>query len=174
MSMVQYKIRHDAVARSVHQQILRAYGVDYNRRYWWKKTPPRAVLLPNGGFLRWDPKLRTTKRLEHDHPDMVIKTPSGTLYIIEFTVCTDQAVATRHHEEMIHYQPLANDLAMTHRSHPRVIVFAIGTLGIVPAAVHDSLRLLSLEGIKISLTTLQRITAIGSVRIAKEVLALSS
>ena len=172
MSMVQYKMRHDAVARSVHQQILRAYGADYNRRHWWKNTPPRAVILPNGGFLRWDPKLRTTSRLEHDHPDLLLKTPSGNLYIIEFTVCTDQVVAARHNEKMVQYQPLANDLAMTHRSRPRVIVFAIGTLGIVPAAILESLRILALEGITISLTTLQRIAAIGSVRIAKEVLAL--
>ena len=172
MSIVQYKMRHDAVARSVHQQILRAYGADYDRRHWWKNTPPRAVILPNGGFLRWDPKLRTTSRLEHDHPDLLLKTPSGNLYIIEFTVCTDQVVATRHNEKMVQYQPLANDLAMTHRSRPRVIFFAIGPLGIVPAAILESMRILALEGITISLTTLQRIAAIGSVRIAKEVLAL--
>ena len=107
MSMIQYKIRHDAVAKSVHQQILRAYGADYNRRYWWKKTPPRSVILPDGGYLRWDPKLRTTTRLEHDQPDLLLKTPSGNLYIIEFTVCTDQAVATRHNEKMVQYQVLA-------------------------------------------------------------------
>ena len=51
-------------------------------------------------------------------------------------------------------------------------MFAIGTLGIVPVAVLESLRILALEGIKISLPKLQRIAAIGSVRIAKEVLAL--
>ena len=168
----EYKIRHDAVAKSVHQQILRAYGADYNRRYRWKKTPPRSVILPNGGYLRWDPKLRTTTRLEHDHPDLLLKTPSGNLYIIEFTVCTDQAVATRHNEKMVQYQALANDIASTHRARPRVLVFAIGTLGVVPVGIRESLRILALEGIKISLTTLQRIAAIGSVRIAKEVLAL--
>ena len=52
---------------------------------------------------------------------------------------------------------------MTHRPRPRLIVFAIGTLGVVPAAVLESLRLLALEGITISLTTLQVIADIGSV-----------
>ena len=73
---------------------------------------------------------------------------------------------------MVQYQQLANDIAMTHRSRPRVLVFAIVTLGIVPAAVLESLRILALEGIKISLPKLQRIAAVGSVRIVKEVLAL--
>jgi hypothetical protein len=172
LSMVQYKIRHDNVALSIHQQILRAFGADYNRRYWWKKTPPRSVQLPNGGYLRWDPKLRTTSRLEHDHPDLLLNTPSGHLYIIEVTVCTDSAVATRHNEKMISYQRLADDLSRINRSRTRVLVFAIGTLGTVPEAIHDSLQVLATEGIKISLPKLQRFAAIGSVRIAKEVLAL--
>ena len=63
-------------------------------------------------------------------------------------------------------------VAMTHRSRPQVLEFAIATLGIVPVAVLESLRILALEGIKISLPKLQRIAAIGSVRIAKKVLAL--
>ena len=52
MSMVQYKIRQDYEAQRFHQLILRAYGVDYKRPYWWKKTLRRAVLLPNGDFFQ--------------------------------------------------------------------------------------------------------------------------
>lgn len=112
MSKVKCKIRHYAVAKSPNQQTLRAEGVDYKRGSWWKKTPPRAA-IPHGGYLRWDPKLRTKSGLEHDNPDVLLKTPPGNSYIIEFTVCTDQAVVTRHYERMTQYQPLANDIGMT-------------------------------------------------------------
>ena len=73
---------------------------------------------------------------------------------------------------MISYQRLADDLSRINRSRTRVLVFAIGTLGTVPEAIHDSLQVLATEGIKICLPKLQRFAAIGSVRIAKEVLAL--
>ena len=70
------------------------------------------------------------------------------------------------------YQELANQIAIASHQRPRVIVFAIGTLGIVPEAILESIRVLSEEGIKIDLASLQVAAVIGSVRIAKEVLAL--
>ena len=65
--------------------------------------------------------------------------------------------------------PTESSLSMSAASS---LVFANGTLGIVPEGIRESLRLLAYEGIKISLSTLQRMAAIGSARIAKEVLAL--
>jgi hypothetical protein len=70
------------------------------------------------------------------------------------------------------YQELANQIAITPQQRPRVIVFAIGTLGIVPEAILESIRILSEEGIEIDFAALQIAAVIGSVGIAKEVLAL--
>ena len=70
---------------------------------------------------------------------------------------------------MAPYEPLANDIAMTPR---RAIVFAIGTLRRLPAAVLRCFKTLALDGFEIAVAVLQRISAIGSVGIVKEVLAL--
>ena len=51
-------------------------------------------------------------------------------------------------------------------------VFRIEIIYNVPEAILESIRVLSEEGIKIDLASLQVAAVIGSVRIAKEVLAL--
>ena len=85
------------------------------------------------------------------------------------STCTDPAVYTYHSEKMAQYEPLANDIAMTPR---RAIVFATGTLRRLPAAVLRCFKTLALDGFEIAVAVLQRISAIGSVGIVKEVLAL--
>ena len=73
---------------------------------------------------------------------------------------------------MVQYQPLANGMAMTHRSKHGILVSALVTPAMLPIALLESLRILALQGIKISLPKLQRVASIGPVRIAKEVTAL--
>ena len=166
LSFTDYKRRHDQVARQVAKAILEKFGVPWKREYWTDKMPSEFKLTRNGkeGRLRWDPKVRTTEKLEHNHPDLIVELPEGPVAIIEFTVCRDLSVVERAKQKEERYQLLAEDMAKGSKAHPAVIPIVVGTRGVVPTRTVAALKTLSKWGFDIPIAKLQKAAVIGSIR----------
>ena len=117
------------------------------------------------GELLWDPKVRTTKKMEHNHPDMILKLPEGQVVIIEFTVCRDLSVVERATQKETRYQQLAEDWAKKHGKHPTVLPIVVGTRGVVPERTVKALQTLSKWGFDVPISRLQKAAVIGSVKL---------
>ena len=71
----------------------------WRRRSWKAEYCTRApskqfVLKRNGkeGRLLWNPKVNTVNKVEHNHPDLILRLPEGLTAFIEFNVCRDESV----------------------------------------------------------------------------------
>lgn len=105
---------------------------------------------------------------------MIVKLPTGQFFIVEGTVCRDDLVAVRSQEKARKYEQLANDIARTHHKRPHVLVFAVGTIGVVSKETVKAAEKLNSWGVPIELSKMQRTAAIESVRIMNKVLALDN
>jgi len=116
ISFVDYKERHDQVARNVAKVILEKFGIPWKYEWW---TTPLAKSFPltregKQGELQWDPKVKTVNKLEHNHPDLVVKMPEGQVLILEFAVCRDDMVVERVTDKERRYAQLARDWQLMH------------------------------------------------------------
>ena len=167
LSFTSYKERHDQLARQVAKAILDKFGVPWKNEYWTTPLPKSFTLTRDGkeGELLWDPKVRTTKKMEHNHPDMILKLPEGQVVIIEFTVCRDLSVVERATQKETRYQQLAEDWAKKHGKHPTVLPIVVGTRGVVPERTVKALQTLSKWGFDVPISRLQKAAVIGSVKL---------
>ena len=109
--------------------------------------------------------MRTAKKMEHNHPDMILKLPEGQVVIIEFTVCRDLSVVERATQKEARYQQLAEDWARKHGKHPSVLPIVVGTRGVVPERTVKALQTLSKWGVVVPISRLQKAAVIGSVQL---------
>jgi hypothetical protein len=171
----EYLMRHNAVAKCVLQHILAKFGIRWNRQWWLgdKGMPKQFILTGQSGkgYVRWAPKVKTTEKVPKDTPDLLVKLPDGRKFIMEFTVCSDSLVTRRHQEKLEGYQALADNLQLQSKRRPNILVFAIGCTGAVTRGTEEAVRQLNAAGFSIRISQLQRVAAIGSVRIIRNVLA---
>jgi hypothetical protein len=159
------------VARHVAKVILEKFGTPWKYEWW---TTPLAKSFPltregKQGELLWDPKVKTVNKLEHNHPDIVVKMPEGQVLILEFAVCRDDMVVERATEKERRYQLLARDWQQKHGgAHPTVLPIVIGTRGVVPKATVQALQKLKKWGFDVSLSKLQKAAVIGSIKIVQK------
>ena len=68
LSFVDYKIRHDQVARQVRKVILEIFGITWQYEWWTNPLPKTFPLIRDGkeGILLWDPKVQTASRVQHN------------------------------------------------------------------------------------------------------------
>ncbi len=109
--------------------------------------------------------MKTTQKMEHNHPDMILKLPEGQVAIIEFTVCRDLSVVERATQKEARYQQLAEDWARKHGRHPTVVPIVVGTRGVVPERTVKALQTLSRWGVDVPISRLQKAAVIGSVKL---------
>jgi hypothetical protein len=175
LSFIDYKERHDQVARQVAKVILEKFGVPWKYEYWKTPLPKTFPLKRDGkeGVLFWDPKVRTVNKMEHNHPDMIIQLPEGPVAIIELSVCRDLGVVERTQQKEQRYRQLAEDWAQKHGVHPTVLPIVIGTRGVVPKRTLESLETMKRWGFDVSISRLQKTAAIGSVKIVWKTLQSS-
>ena len=167
LGFTSYKERHDQVARQVAKAILDKFEIEWKYEYWTTPLPKSFTLTREGkkGELLWDPKVKTVNKMEHNHPDMVLRLPEGPVAIIEFTVCRDLSVVERATQKEARYQQLAADWAVKHGTHPTVIPIVVGTRGVVPERTVESLKTLKRWGIDVEISRLQKAAAMGSVKL---------
>jgi hypothetical protein len=175
LSFVDYKERHDQVARQVAKVVLEKFGIPWKREYWTTPLPKTFRLIRDGkeGVLFWDPKVRTVHKMEHNHPDMIIQLPEGPVVILEFSVCRDAGVVERAQQKERRYRQLAEDWAQKHGVHPTVLPLVVGTRGVVPKRTVESLGTLKRWGFDVAISRLQKAAVIGSVKIVWKTLQSS-
>ena len=175
LSFIDYKERHDQVARQVAKVVLEKFGVPWKYEYWTKPLPKTFPLTRDGkeGVLQWDPQVRTVNKMEHNRPDMIIKLPEGQVVMLEFSVCRDGSVVERALQKEQRYRELAEDFAQSHKVNPTVLPTVVGTRGVVPKRTMDSLDALKRWGFDVSISRLQKAAVIGSVKVVWKALQSS-
>ena len=143
--------------------ILEKFGVDWKYEYWTTPLPKSFTLVRDGkrGELLWDPKVKTVNKMEHNHPDMILRLPDGPVAIIEFTVCRDLSVVERSKQKEERYPQLAADRALKYKTHPTVLPIVVGTRGVVPEV--KSLKTLKAWGFDVEMSRIQKAAVWGSV-----------
>ena len=175
LSFIDYKDRHDQVARQIAKVVLEKFGVPWKYEYWTTPLPKTFPLARDGkeGTLLWDPRVRTVDKIEHNHPDLIIRLPEGPVAIVEIAVCNDFCVVERALQKEQRYRQLAEDYAKKHRVYPTVLPIVVGTRGVVPKRTMKSLDTLKRWGFDVPISRLQKSAAVGSVKIVWKTLLSS-
>ena len=138
------------------------FGVPWKYEYWTTSLPKSISLTGDGkeSELLWDPKVKTLKKMEHNHPDMILKLPEGQVAsIIQFTVCRDLSVMTH---KVVKSQQLAEDWAKKYGQRPTVPI-VVGTRGVVPERTVEALKTLTKwRAFDVPFSRFQKAAAIGS------------
>jgi hypothetical protein len=173
LGFTDYLQRHNAVAKTVVASILYSHGLPFQKRWWRHKVPAFIPLDATGAsFIRWDPKIPTVERLEHNRPDLQVLLSNGKELLIEIAVCKDDLVADRTDMKAMKYLELRDDLARQHKRHVEVIPIVVGSTGAISARTVDSIKRLNKYGIALKASKVQKTAAIGSANIIRRTLAM--
>ena len=104
-----YKIRHDNVARIIHWELSKVYGLTHAEK--WYDHVPEAVIESNEVKLLWDFNIQTDKVIEHRRPDIVVVDyKQKHCHIIDIAVPGDSRVEEKEKEKVEKYQQIKREI----------------------------------------------------------------
>ena len=164
----EYKRRHDRMGLRVYWEICKKYGMKCSEH--WYTECPEKVRKSECGFYEvwWDRPVETTKRLEHNKPDVVIIDRKRKLWtFIDFSVPNDKNVLLKGEEKKETYKELANEIRRIHKVRTKIVPIVVGALGVLPSNLEENLKYLEMPYV---IRCLQVSAVIGSSIILRKIL----
>ena len=128
LAATQYLRRHNEVARAVHWDICKAYGVNVATSY-WKHEPPDVVETQNAKIL-WDFDIQTDRYIQARRPDIVIRDKSKKkITIIDIAIPEDRNIHHKEKEKIDKYQDLRLELRRLWNCQAEIVPVVVGALG---------------------------------------------
>ena len=154
----------------IYWELCRKYGVKYAGK-WFEEVPDEVRVSADGKVeIWWDKTVMTTKKLEHNRPDVVvIDRASRKWFIVDFSLPWDRNVAVKEDEKIARYSPLALDVSRVHGVSTRVVPIVVGSLGVVSKRLVGFLKDLGVPDV---LGGLQTSAVVGTAIILKKFLNL--
>ena len=166
MAQREYKRRHDWVARRVHWEVCRMYGIEVKDKWCEHDTAP--VTENERCKILWDFNIQTDHIIQARRPDMiVINKKDNAAQVIDFAVPHDSRVDSKEIEKIEKYQDLVRELKKLWDMKIVVIPIVIGALGTTPKTLPKRLKDI---GIKSNIGELQKTVILNTARILRKVL----
>ena len=166
----EYKKRHDRMGLRVYWELCKKYGMQHSHR-WYEETP-EAVRVSNCGRFEiwWDKPVNTSKRLDHNRPDVILIDRDRKYWtIIDFSVPNDKNVEDKVNEKLNNYEELAKEIRKIHKVKTKIVPLVVGALGVVPETLERNLKYLEIPHVFLCM----QITAVlGTVIILRKTLNL--
>ena len=109
MAQIQYKHRHDNVARIVHWAIAKQRGLEVEEK--WYEHKPEPVIENANIKMLWDFTIQTDREIEARRPDIVLlNRKKNECIVIDIAVPADANIAVKEIEKIQKYQDLKEKL----------------------------------------------------------------
>lgn len=140
-----YKKRHDRMGLRVYWDLCKRFGMKHSVR-WYEETPEDVRISSCGKFeIWWDKPVHTSKRLDHNRPDVVLIDKANRHWtIIDFSVPNDKNVRAKEDEKVANYSELAKEIRKIHHVKTKIVPIVIGCLGVVSERLDKNLKYLEI------------------------------
>lgn len=166
-----YLSRHNNVAKIIHLELSKKYGLLSEARNYYNYDP--------GGFkenelskLYWDFPLVTDTTIRHNRPDIVLfDKRSNTVHFIDVAVPLDDNIQRAHDEKMAKYAQLAIEIGKIWRTRApvKILPIIISANGLVHKTVSQNISRL---GLNISIIAqMQKAVILGTTAIVRRSLS---
>ena len=165
----EYRRRHDRMGLRVYWELCGKYGIKRSDR-WYEEVPDDVRVSSDGQYeIWWDRAVITTKKLEHNRPDVVvIDRLLRWGWIVDFAVPFDNNVVRKEDEKIYNYENLTTELrGMYGLSTAIVVPIVVGSLGVVSSRLAGNLKKLGIGDV---IGGLQTSAIIGTAAILRKVL----
>ena len=142
----EYKKRHDRMGLRVYWELCKKYGMIHSNR-WYEESPDDVKVSKCGKFeIWWNKSVCTSKRLEHNRPDVIlIDKEKGHWTIIDFSVPNDKNVLNKEKEKMENYKDLAKEIRKVYKVKTKIVPLVVGCLGVVSESLKLNLKYLDIS-----------------------------
>ena len=167
LAQIEYKKRHDNVARIVHWNLVKLHRLDVAEK--WYDHKPEGVMEGDGTKLLWDFNIQTDKEIQARRPDLVVvNRKDNQCFIIDIAVPNDSGIFEKEKEKIEKYQDLRRQIAKLWSIKTSVVPIVVGTLGTV---TNNRLgKHLKTFGVTATVELLQKAALLGTARILRKVL----
>uniref|UniRef100_A0A1X7U4Q0 Uncharacterized protein n=1 Tax=Amphimedon queenslandica TaxID=400682 RepID=A0A1X7U4Q0_AMPQE len=160
---LEYKKRHDNVARYIHWELLGHFSIERSER--WYEDKPEGVIEHNGVKVMWDFMVQCDRYIEHRKPDiLIIDLVQRRGWIIDVAIPVDCRV-TKKEEKINKYQHLRLEIIrLWSLRQVDIIPVVVGALGAVSRNIE---RWLEKLGVVIRLEHIQKTVLLGTANIIR-------
>ena len=125
----QYLRRHNEVAKLLHWNLCKHFGVNASKKYWMHQ--PNGVSETQEVKLLWDFDIRTDHYIPAHRPDIVIveKTEQKKTIMIDVAIPDDRNVISKEREKIEKYEDLRLEVQKLWNTKCEVIPIVVGSLG---------------------------------------------
>ena len=169
MAQKEYRKRHDGVAKALHWDLCRGYGLEHTEK--WYDHKPEPVRENQDVKILWDFTIQTDKKITHNRPDIVlIDKRNSKCQIIDVACPGDKRIQDKEREKIEKYTDLAVEIQRIWKLKcVKVVPIVIGVLGMFTNKLEQYLKDLK-ASIKVAL--IQKTVLLGSARILRRVLSV--
>ena len=169
LAQKEYRKRHDRMGLRVYWELLVKYGFERSEK-WYQEVPDPVRMTADRRYeIRWDQTIPTTRKLDHNKPDVVMIDHAEKKWIlIDFSVPFDGNVAKKEDEKKTKYTDLARLVAAEHNVRVEIIPIVVGALGVITGDLEEYLKKLEIRDV---IGGLQTAALIGTATILRKVLS---
>lgn len=169
LAQKEYRKRHDGVAKALHWDLCRAYGLEHAGK--WYEHKPEPVIENQDVKILWDFTIQTDKKISHNRPDIVlIDKRNSKCQIIDVACPGDKRIQGKEIEKIEKYTDLAVEIQRLWKMKSvKVVPIVIGVLGMFTNKLEQYLKDLKAS---IKVAQIQRTVLLGSARILRRILSV--
>jgi hypothetical protein len=167
LAQLEYKRRHDNVARIVHWELCRKYELE--RSAVWYLHEPQGVMENERVKVLWDIMIQCDHFIVCRRPDIVVVDKSERYcFLIDIAIPGDDRVGKKEDEKIEKYEELRQEISKIWKMKKVIVVpVVVGALGVVSKKLDEWIEKLDVN-IKIEL--IQKTALLGTARILRKVL----
>ena len=161
-------LRHDVIAKTVYNEILRKENPDRKKLI---NNETEFITTVNDKELWWNVAVKTSSKVPHNRPDIIVWDMTKKLcYIIEFSCPADINIVNKVSEKENIYGPLIRNMQMMYENYSFMFIpIIVGALGHVPKCIFINIENLGFTKNKTKklVKKLQVLSVTGTVKICK-------
>ena len=161
-------LRHDVIAKTVYNEILRKENPDRKKLI---NNETEFITTVNDKELWWNVAVKTSSKVPHNRPNMIVWDMTKKLcYIIEFSCPADINIVNKVSEKENIYGPLIRNMQMMYENYGFMFIpIIVGALGHVPKCIFTNIENLGFTKNKTKklVKKLQVLSVTGTVKICK-------
>ena len=170
LAQLEYKARHDSVAKDVHWALAKKYGFECRAQSY--EHVPLSVMENTKCRLYWDFTIMCDRFVEHRRPDIVVhNVHTRHVQIVDIAVPGDGRVVQKEQEKRERYMFLGEEVKKLWNVSTCVVPVVVGCLGTVGTTLSESLQVLGVSP-ECTVVSLQKVALLGSAKILRRCLSM--
>jgi hypothetical protein len=146
LAPIEYKHRHDSVAKIIHQELGKKYGFCTNAVPYYKYQP--SAVLDNQAFtLYWDRTIYTARTVSNNRPDItLIDKAAKKVTLIDIAIVNTHNLESTHNHKISKYMNLQSEIkAQWQVDHVKIVPIVLSTTGVITNNLHVDIKDLDLD-----------------------------